>query len=116
MTINKIKLSFFKEYQIKALISYYFFNEELKHNIKSSEEIHKNNILYSECYLLDENWMNKYKELFLYDEMIQQIDNILKQSKEIKKETNRIDKIYSLLDGKFIYKIKAKYKNENEKD
>ena len=103
----------FEEHQIKALISYYLSNEELKLNIESSEETNKNKISNYECYIIDENWMNKYKELFLYDEISQQIEKVLKQSKDIKKDNNRIDNIYNLIINEFIKKMNEIYKIDN---
>jgi hypothetical protein len=58
--------------------------------------------------------MNNYQKLFFYEEIIQQIENILKRSKEIKNDKNRIEKIYEELDNDFLYKIKQKGKKENE--
>ena len=109
----KIKLPNFEEHQIKALISYYLSNEELKLNIESSEETNKNKISNYECYIIDENWMNKYKELFLYDEISQQIEKVLKQSKDIKKDNNRVDNIYNLIINEFIKKMNEIYKIDN---
>jgi hypothetical protein len=113
---NKIKLPHFKENQIKALISFYFFNEDLKKDIKLSENTTNPLISTSECYIIDENWMKKYKDLFLYEELKEYIEKIIKQSKEIKHDKNRIDKIYDLLDEEFINKIKAIYNIENGRD
>ena len=60
--------------------------------------------------------MKKYKDLFLYEELKEYIEKIIKKSKEIKHDKNRIDKIYDLLDEEFINKIKAIYNIENERD
>ena len=69
MIINRKKLDFFMENQIKALISYFLFTEKIKNVIKSSK---KNR----ECYLIDENWMKNYTKFFLYEDIIQQINKI----------------------------------------
>ena len=85
ININKIQLNLFIENQIKALISYYLFTEKLKQNINTSSKI------ISECYLVDNMWMEKYESLFLYDEIIQQI---------LKHAINEklVDKIYKNFD------------------
>ena len=67
--INKVKLPYFCQNQIKALISFYFFNEDMKLKITTSDnisllnEINKN----TGCYLVDASWMKSYQKIFLYD-------------------------------------------------
>ena len=113
---NKVKLHYFCEKQIKALISFYFFNEDLKLKISTSDnisllnEINKN----TECFLVDNNWMESYKKIFSYEKLIHQILKILKESKEIEKDKDKIEKIYEKLDNKYMDEINEKVKNHEE--
>ena len=60
--------------------------------------------------------MKSYQKLFLYDEIILQIEKILKKSKEIKNDKNRIEKIYENLALDFLIKIKEIGKKGKEDD
>ena len=91
---KQIKLSHFLESQIKTIITYYLFTENLKQHIYSSS-------LASECYLIDENWMNNFTKLMLYNEVIQQIKNIL----NIETDVRNVEKIYEKFEKKFLEKI-----------
>ena len=99
LVISRIKLDSFMKNQIKALISFYLFSENLKQNIK----VPRAN---TECYLIDENWMKNYTNFFLYDEVIQQIKNILNNPNN---ETI-VEKIYEQFDIEFLKKIEEKEK------
>jgi len=114
--INKIKLPYFKEYQIKALIAFYYFNEDLKIKIKKSEDTTKTYITDSECYIIDENWMKNYKKIFLYDELVKQIDNILKKSEGNINNGYEVENIYAKLENEYLNKIKEIGKKENENE
>ena len=70
------------ENQIKALISYYLFTKKLKQNINSKE------IIKSECYLIEEKWMKKYKDFLLYENLKQEITNALIKENENDKVEN----------------------------
>ena len=94
-----MKLDFFMENQIKALISYYLFTENLKQNINTSR-------IFNECYLIDESWMKNYANFFLYEEVIQQVINILNNSNNEK----NVEKIFYQFDNNFLKKIKEKEK------
>ena len=89
------------ENQINALISYYLFTEHLKQEINTSR-------INSECYLIDENWMKNYTKFFSYEEVIQQIINILNNSNNEK----TVEKIYEQFDNEFLKKIKEKEKQD----
>ena len=54
------KIKPFTEKQIKALISYYLYTYDLNNKIKKSKL--SNSIDSSECYLINESWMNEYKK------------------------------------------------------
>ena len=94
---NKIKLNVFMENQIKALIAYYIFNENLKQNINTSRTT-------SECYLIDERWMKSYIRFFLGEEVIKETTNILNNPNTEKK----VEKIYEQFNNEFLKKIKEK--------
>ena len=107
---EEIILSEFTKNQIKALILYYIFYLKLNENIINSNE----NIIDSECYLISEKWMNKYKIHFLYEKLIEIIKKIFKKEsfnlydKEIDK------KIYEkLLNDEYNDYLKNIKKNEN---
>ena len=89
----------FLENQIKALISFYLFTGKLKQNIKSSE------IIKSECYLIEENWMKKYKDSLLYGNLKQEITN------DKINENDKVENIYEKHLNNYLKKIKD---NENQ--
>ena len=91
---NKIIIDTFLESQIKALISYYLFNKKLKQNINSAE------IIKSECYLIEENWMKKYKDFLLYGNLKQEINNSLLN------ENYKVENIYEKYLNNYLIKIK----------
>ena len=95
---NKI-ISQIIENEIKTLISYYLFVLQLEKNIEKSKT--SNNIIVSYCYLINEKWMNNYKDYYLYNELIEEIDKIGANNKsEVK--------IYNHLSSNFINKIKGR--------
>ena len=98
MIINRKKLDFFMENQIKALISYFLFTEKIKNVIKSSK---KNR----ECYLIDENWMKSYTKFFLYEDIIQQINKITSNNSNYE---GNVENIYEKFEYEFLNKIRAK--------
>ena len=86
----------FTEKQIKALISNYLFISDLNNKIIISKS--SNDIISSECYLINENWMNEYKNFYFYNELI----NEIKQMKVYKKS---VEIIYNNLSLDFCAKI-----------
>ena len=95
---NKIISKIIKN-EIKTLISYYLFVLQLEKNIEKSKT--SNNIIVSYCYLINEKWMNNYKDYYLYNELIEEIDKIGANNKsEVK--------IYNHLSSNFINKIKGR--------
>ena len=82
------------ESQIKALISYYSFTKKLKQNINSAE------IIKSECYLIEENWMKKYKDFLLYGILKQEINNSLLN------ENYKVENIFEKYLNNYLIKIK----------
>ena len=109
--IQQIKLSDFLENQVKALISYYLFTENLKQKI-NSRGIHSGNEQNTSisktkelhCYLIDNNWMKYYTQFFLYEEIIKQIQIILK----IIGNEKTVEKIYEKIDNELLKKIAEK--------
>ena len=99
ININQIQLNLNMKSQIKALISYYLFTEDLKQKINEPGT----NL---ECYLVDQNWMKKYTQHFSYNEIIQQITKYGKN--EI-----IVDKIYEKFDNDFLSKFE---RNETKKN
>jgi len=105
--IKKIKLSSFTENQIKALILYYFFYLRLENDVKNSNIDIKN----SECYLINKNWMNKFKEFYLYEKLVKNIKNII-QNLNVDIYSENIDKIiYVLLDEEYLKEVNEKEDN-----
>ena len=62
------KLDPFEKRQIKALIKYYLFINELKKYI--GENAPKNKIIEFDCYLINYNWMQKFKNFYMYDAFV----------------------------------------------
>ena len=63
------KLDPFEERQIKALIKYYYFIHDLENNIDLSD-IKDQKFNQYDCYLINYNWMQTYKNFYLYDDLI----------------------------------------------
>ena len=105
--LKKIELSRFTQNQIKALVLYYFFYLELEKDVKNSNIEIKN----SECYLISKIWMNKFKEFYLYEKLVNNIKKIIpKLNANINSEI--IDKIiYDKLDIEYLKEV-----NEKEAD
>ena len=102
---EKIKLEEFTKKQIKILILYYLFIEELKENIKLSKTSY-------ECYLIHKNYIKEYKEFYLYNELVQEIQKILLSDNDIRNNnTNKEEIIFNKLDNEYLKKIE---KNENK--
>ena len=100
---EKIKLDKFIGNQIKALILYYFFFKELKQNINN-----KKNIKSDEIFLINKNWMNIFKNFFLYTELVENIEKILNEiNPEINNE-NLNEIIFDKLENDFLKKINDK--------
>ena len=68
------KLDPFEERQIKALIKYYLFINKLKKYI--GENATKNKIIELDCYLINYNWMNKFKIFYMYDDLVESLNQI----------------------------------------
>ena len=108
--IKKIKLSSFAEKQIKASILYYFFYLRLENDVKNSNIDIKN----SECYLINKDWMNKFKEFYLYEKLVKNIKSIM-QSLNVDINSENIDKkIYDNLDEEFLKEINEKEDNYSD--
>ena len=87
---------------IKGLISYYLFVYDLNNDIERSKSSIPIYVTKSDFYLINRNWMNKYKRLYFYDELIKEI-------KQMKSNKN-LETIYTQLSSNYFQKIK---KNEN---
>ena len=102
---EEIKLEKFTKKQIKILILYYLFIEELKENIELSKTS-------NECYLIHKNYMKEYKDFYLYNELVQEIKKILLSYNDIRNNnTNKEEIIFNKLDNEYLKKIKT---NENK--
>ena len=89
--IIKSNLNDFMKNNIKALILYYYFIEDLKTKINLSKEKKSQTIYNNEvCFLVDETWMNDYLNYFFYQELLNQI----KENKEI----NAMNKVKQYLE------------------
>ena len=112
-SINKIdeknKLNNFMKNQIKSLILYYYFLQDLEKNIKSSTNTNQT-YKQDKCYLIDEIWMNLYLVYFSYQDLIKDIKK--KQEQYLIKE--EIEKIFDNLDIKLIEQLKLKEKDKPE--
>ena len=76
--IIKIDLNYFMQNQIKALILYYYFIEDIRNKYILSDGKQSNQIYNcGKCYLIDEKWMNFHKNIFDYQELKKQIKNII---------------------------------------
>ena len=91
------------ENHIKALISYYLFIENLKEEINQPGII--SNSKNTQCYLVEEKWMKNYFNVFLYDEVNEQMNKMLMDKIE-----KNVENIYERLDNYFLEKI-----NEEER-
>ena len=98
---NKKRIDPFIKNQIKILISYYLFVLQLENKIEKSKT---NGIKVYECYLINEKWLNNFKDYYLYSELVKEIENIGPNSKTE-------EKIYSQLSQQYLEKIKLKNKN-----
>ena len=105
--IITMDLNYFMQNQIKALILYHYFTEDIPNKVFLSNEKGSNAIYnHGKCYLIDESWMNLYKTIFAYQELKKQIKNIPdKNSFETAKKN--IDKIIMKLDKKYVNKLKS---------
>ena len=98
------KLNPFDESQIKALISYYFFIDDMKKDLLQSKSKSKYNKY--DCYLISYSWMQKYKSFYLYKELVEIIQKLLTDVKQDKIKREEI--VYNNLNQNFIKKINAK--------
>ena len=92
---EEIKLSEFIEKEIKTLISYYIFYFRLKEDISNFYEKDE-----FDCYLINENLINKYKTFYLYEKLSENIAKIVKKkilTKMIKKLIKKYIKNYSMM-------------------
>ena len=112
---DDIKLSSFDEEQIKALIKYYFFITTIEKDVTYGSS-RKNNFNLYECCLINSNWMQNYRKFYLYDELVDIIEQIQKEIKQnIDKELTE-ENVFINLPSIYIKKIKEKeslYTNEN---
>jgi len=97
-----IQLNKYTIMDIKALITYYLFFENIKQKLKKKEYDNIN------CYLINYNWMNNFKEFYLYNELIEEIKKNLSLCNE---DINKIELLYNKLDKEYLQKIKI---NENQ--
>ena len=102
ITSIKTKLHGFMENQIKALISYYLFIKDLKEEVKQTGL--NSNSKSTQCYLVDEKWMQNYLNIFLYKD----IETILMNNFE-----KNVDTIYEKLDDDFLIKVRKLEKEKN---
>ena len=102
-----IELDSFTKAQIEILIMYYLFYEELK--IKIRDNI-KSNIDNFECYLINKDWMNYYKEFYLYNYLTQIIQHLIKNNTiQLNNNNKNIEEIiYNNLGNTFLKTIKEK--------
>ena len=100
---EEIKLEEFTKEQIKILILYYLFIEELKKNIELSKTSY-------ECYIIHKNYIKEYKDFYLYYELVQEIQKILSDNNIKKNNSNKEEIIFNNLNIEYIKKIKQ---NEN---
>ena len=108
-----IKLNYFFQNQIKALISYYYFIQDLKSNILFNRQETEAVFAIGKCYLVDETWSNLYKINFLYQELIRQIKKIQEQYL-INEPKQNLKKIFDCLEIEFIKTLKEKEKGNPE--
>jgi len=100
---EEIKLEEFTKKQIKILILYYLFIEELKENIELSKTSY-------ECYLIHKNYMKEYKNFYLYNELVQEIQKILLSNNNIRNNSiNKEEIIFNNLNNEYLKKIENKY-------
>jgi len=86
---EEIKLEEFTKNQIKILILYFLFIEELKENTELSRTSY-------ECYLIQKNYMKEYKDFYLYNELVQEIQKLLLVSNIKNNNTNK-EKLFSII-------------------
>ena len=103
-----IKLNSFEEKQIKALIRYYFFNKDLRENINKSNSNNKQFNAY-DCYLINHIWMQNFKIFYLYDELVEIIEQILDE-KNNQNNDEQIKMVFEKLPNEYILKINGKEK------
>ena len=103
--INKLNLFF--QNQIKALISFYFFVDDLKSTILYNKQQTQFAVGLGKCFLVDEAWMKIYKNVFSYQKLIKLIQNI--QGKySIQEPKENIKKIFDKLDNEYIKELNNK--------
>ena len=106
--IIKIDLNYFMQNQIKALILYYFFTENIQNKfILSNGKQSSRAYNCGKCYLIDETWMNFHKIIFDYQELKKQIKNILDVD-SFETARQNLDKILTKLDKNYINALKSK--------
>ena len=101
-TKKQEKIKEFTEKETKGLIFHYVFICKLKNILKSQTK--ESNIEF-ECYLINKEWINGFKDFYLYKELTENIINIEKNGNiNINDENNEeiMEKIYEkLLDNKY---------------
>ena len=103
-------LTYFDKKEIKALIKYYFFINDLKENIIKSNSKDKQFIQY-DCYLISYNWMKEFKQFYLYDELA---EIIKKEGKKYEFDKSQKEKfIFENLPKKYIENIIKKRETYN---
>ena len=114
--INKISLNNFMQNQIKALILYYYFIEDIKKKIILSSE-NQSKFIYNcgKCYLIDECWMNTYKNFFEFQELIKQI-KIIANTNSFNIEQKNFEIIITKLDKQYINIIELREKEKKNPD
>ena len=108
------KINEFYEKQIRALIAYFFFIDDLNETmiINSTK---KTNFDSHECYLIDSNWMENLKNFFLYTELVSVIKMVLMKIKPKKEDREEVVYQY-LLNQDYIRKLKDKENSNNEEN
>ena len=111
MDKNMIKLTSFNERQIKALIFYYFFIQDLKCDIQKKNN--NNLFITHDCYLINYIWMHNFKNFYFYNELINIIKNITGTNIYLN-EQNMEKIILEKLPPEYIKKINDKEEDYNE--
>ena len=101
---NNIELEKFTKEQIKILILYYFFIEELKNNNKQFQAS-------DECYTIKKDYMREFQKFYLYNDLVQEIQRLLSDNNIKDNNTNKEELILNNLNNNYLKKIKLEESN-----